>query len=110
MYKNYRYEALLIIYKIAKDVEGNLMINKLMEIDENLKRFLYEKLHDQEITSKEKILIDGYTEGFDELTILNALQICLENKLIDMPSMPLNIGNSQKDFFINKPQLYILKS
>ncbi|HDR8009325.1 hypothetical protein OCB08_21805 [Bacillus cereus] len=85
-------------------------MDKLIAMDEKLKKFLYEKLHDDEITSKEQIIMDGYIEGFDQLTILNALQICADNNLIQPAANPLNIGSSIKDFFINSPELYKLKS
>ncbi|WP_336821249.1 hypothetical protein [Bacillus thuringiensis] len=85
-------------------------MDKLVAMDEKLKKFLYEKLHDDEITSTEQIVMDGYIEGFDRLTILNALQICADNHLIEQAANPLNIGSSIKDFFINSPELYKLKS
>ncbi|OOZ76544.1 hypothetical protein BHL35_25295 [Bacillus cereus] len=85
-------------------------MDKLVAMDEKLKKFLYEKLHDEEITSKQQIIMDGYIEGFEEVTILNALQICADNNLIQQTANPLNIGSSIKDFFINSPELYKLKS
>lgn len=85
-------------------------MEKLVAMDEKLKKFLYEKLHDDEITSKEQIVMDGYIEGFERVTILNALQICADNNLIQQAANPLNIGSSIKDFFINTPELYKLKS
>ncbi|HHT7239777.1 TPA: hypothetical protein ACTZ5V_004972 [Bacillus cereus] len=84
-------------------------MHRITAMDENLKDFLYKKLHDEEITSTEQILTEGYIEGFEQNTLLNALQVLVENNLIAIPAVSFNIGSIHKDFFINKSQFTILK-
>ncbi|MEI4713456.1 hypothetical protein WAG12_26165 [Bacillus cereus] len=87
------------------------MLNKLMEMDENIKEFLYKQLFEKRNAVEMDLIFEGENQGYSQEAILNALDIFMYNGLINKP--PLNAMSAipgNYDFFISDTKFIELKS
>ena len=84
------------------------MIEQLKDMDADLKEFICKKLFEERIGIKNEIINESIMDGFDQLDVLNGLDIFLYNELISIPMVPNPVLN--KDILINDSKFHELKS
>ena len=77
-------------------------------MDADLKEFICKKLFEERIGIKNEIINESIMDGFDQLDVLNGLDIFLYNELISIPMVPNPVLN--KDILINDSKFHELKS
>lgn len=84
------------------------MIEKLKDMDADLKEFICKKLFEERIGIKSAIINEAIMDGLDEHNVLKGLDIFLYNELISIPMVPNPVLS--KDILINDTKYHELKS
>jgi len=84
------------------------MIERLKEIDIGLRDILCLNLFQNRILSKAELVELAYLEGYEEMSVLAALDVFLYNGLVE-PTPSILSSYSQSDFMVSNSRYYDLK-
>lgn len=76
-------------------------MTKIKGVNDNLLFFLYQKLYKEHITSTDKLISLAALEGYDEITLRNALITLQQSGLISPVEEEYSYGFNTADFMIS---------